>query len=226
MVVIEQESFKLTAPEQMGKDYEEQVKSILIANGFGRYITYSNPTNDQEWKASTGNGVDSILEIGRYRIDLEIKYNQADYSVRLAWLGRDGIGRFRKSPPLSSYNLRIIVVSRPKNWVTARSLASYFGVMVLSIQELLILLSNLVTSNNYVSSVNNYQYIDYLCNYRINNNLLNNSRIENNINNKITCYQNSFNITISTEDIALERVFEHDFFQFNEVLPFSLLGNG
>src|ERR1700690_4415408 len=80
--------FKLTHLEQMGKNYEELTKNFLIDNGFGKFIVYSNPSDQLEWKRARGKGVDSTLKIGKYRIDLEIKYNDADYPIRLDWLGK------------------------------------------------------------------------------------------------------------------------------------------
>ena len=50
MVIRKQEPFKLTPLEQMGKDYEELTKTLLISNGFGKYVIYSNPSNPLEWK--------------------------------------------------------------------------------------------------------------------------------------------------------------------------------
>jgi hypothetical protein len=157
----------------MGKNYEQIVKTILISNGFGVYITYFNPLDDYEWKKCRGKGVDSTIKIGKYRIDIEIKYNDANYPIRLKWLAMSGIRRFRKCPEADCYNLRVILVSRPQNWKTASELAEYYRTSVLGIDGLLKLMTELVTSGG--ESVNEYQSIDYHTNDRITSNLLNKS---------------------------------------------------
>ncbi len=201
MIINEQNSidnFKLTHLEQIGKDYEESTKQILIDNGFGKYIVYSNPSGDREWKRARGKGVDSTLKIGKYRIDLEIKYNDANYPIRKTWLFESGISRFRNCPNSDQFNLHIILVNRPLNWITARELAIYSFVMVLDIYELINLLFDLESStNNQLSSITNSQYNDYLFHYPINNNLSDKSLIQDMKNHNITCYQNSTKVSES-----------------------------
>ena len=79
--------------------------------------------------------------------------------------------------------------------------------MILTIEELISLLSNLVNSTDNYQSITNNEYKNYLSNYHITNNLTDKSIIDKIVNYNITCYQNDLKFIEDIEEIPSKDIF-------------------
>ena len=202
------EKTKLTFLEQDGKDFEEKVENDLGV--FKQFITYSNPKDNHGWKRARGRGTDLNLAVGKYKIFTEIKHNRTDYLIPAKWFADTGLRRFSKLPNPDKFNLHLILTNRPDNWNDVKLLANYFGISIITNDDLLSLITDILSDNiNNNSILTNDSYIT-------NNDNINNDNI--NINNNNNTYQNKINPNKTIERDIFECVVYY-FLQKNNEEP-------
>jgi hypothetical protein len=145
-------NYKMGWKDQLGYDFEiKEVLSKLEEAGLGEYIKYHNPIDPFEWTHTKTVGVDLKLEIGDNKLFVEVGYRSKPY-YRRKWFVRDRLPRFEGLPAPSEKVLWILLTNDPENFRGVKELASEYSISILSIDDLLSLISKLTISNNQLTN--------------------------------------------------------------------------
>ncbi len=142
--------YKMGWKDQLGYDFEiKEVLPKLEDSGLGEYIKYHNPIDPFEWTHTKTIGVDFELKIGNYYLYVEASYMSKPYKYRRKWFIRDRIGRFKNCPKPKRNILWILLTNRPENFspIPIQVLASEYSITILSIENILSLITNLITNS-------------------------------------------------------------------------------
>lgn len=140
--------YKMGWKDQMGYDFElKEVLPRLEENGLGEHLTYHNPIDPYEWAHTKTVGVDLILEVGKFIFYVEVSFCSRNYPYRRKWFEKCRIPRFDNCPKPSEYVYWIVLTNRPENFNSVKNLAKEFSIRIMSIDNLISLLTNLTISN-------------------------------------------------------------------------------
>jgi hypothetical protein len=142
--------YKMGWKDQIGYNYEiNEVLPKLEEAGLGEYITYHNPIDPYEWSHTKTVGVDFELEIGKYKYFVEASYCKTAYPYRRKWFMDCRIPRFRDCPKPNEFVYWIVLTNRPENFnpKSVQELAKEYSISIMSIDNLLSLITNLIVPN-------------------------------------------------------------------------------
>lgn len=146
-------TYTLNPLEQMGYDFEiKEVLPRIIEAGFLPNIIYHNPVDPFEWRHTRTKGVDMIMKIGDYILCIEMTCLGARYSFRRDWFIESRIPRFEGCPKPSKYVQWIVLTNRPENFNSVKSLANEYSITIMSIEDILSLISKLTVTNNQLTN--------------------------------------------------------------------------
>lgn len=140
--------YKMGWKDQLGYDFEiKEVLPKLEEAGLGEYIKYHNPIDPYEWSHTKTIGVDFELEIGDYELHVEASYCKKPYKYRRKWFTKCRLSRFEDCPKPSEYVYWIVLTNRPENFNSVKELASEYSITIMSIENILSLITKLITIN-------------------------------------------------------------------------------
>jgi len=141
--------YKMGWKDQLGYDFEiKEVLRKLEEAGLGEYIKYHNPIDPFEWTHTKTIGVDLRIEVGEYKLFIEESCCRKPYHYRRKWFTKCRLSRFEDCPKPSEFVYWIVLTNRPENFNSVKELASEYSVNILSIEELLSLITKLTITNN------------------------------------------------------------------------------
>lgn len=144
-------NFKLSPLNERGHGYEiKETLPKLIEFGLEANIIYHNPIDPFEWKHTRKKGVDLILRVGKYLLYIEMTCLSAHYSYRTEWFLDSRIPRFEGYPKPSEFVYWIVLTNKPETIKTksVQELASEYSISILSIEDVLSLITKLTITNN------------------------------------------------------------------------------
>jgi hypothetical protein len=146
-------TFKLSSLSQSGYDFEiKDTLHKLIEFGLETNIIYHNPIDPFEWKHTRKKGVDLIMRVGEYILYVEMTCLGAYYPYRREWFIESRIPRFEGCPKPSDFVFWIVLTNRPENFNSVKSLASEYSISIMSIENILSLISTLTITNKQLTT--------------------------------------------------------------------------
>ena len=103
--------------------------------------------HSRDLNESKDSAKDLIIEIGDYKLFIEESCCRKPYHYRRKWFTECRLPRFEGCPKPSEYVYWIVLTNRPENFNSVRELASEYSICVMSIENILSLISNLTITN-------------------------------------------------------------------------------
>lgn len=140
-------TYTLEPRDQMGYDFEiKEILPKLIEAGLSEYLKH-NPIDPFEWSHTKTIGVDFELKICDYELYIEASYCKKPYHYRNKWFTKCRIPRFENCPKPSEFVYWIVLTNRPENFNSVKDLANEYSITIMSIDNILSLITNLTTNN-------------------------------------------------------------------------------